>query len=243
MARASDSPVESDQRWTLCGVEYVLTSDLTVFTDHVAAGRSCGLLLSTAEYFERTHALLALLENRHGWDRGLPEGLLACHRCEFEFPSGWTASLALASVGLAVHAGRGSADFVERPACPRCGCPRSVWVYDFVAPDDISEADLDALEFYWRELAEQWWRRQPFYRRGAACRVCGGRVRRGHGYWNREGLHCPRCCDEALHMTFRWSSEEEILGPGALNRLRRNPNYFGPCELSRARSFVRRRRE
>jgi hypothetical protein len=122
-----------------------------------------------------------------------------------------------------VGATPGFAEFSKTGACTKCGNTESFLAYQRYDPSSISQADVDAIRRYWQHLAKLWWSNTS--KITAICDGCNDYVSQAEtSYLIGDNLECERCTDKQL--------------ADGLNKLRRDPHYFGAMELQKARSFA-----
>ncbi|KAM6496599.1 hypothetical protein JOM56_007072 [Amanita muscaria] len=150
---------------------------------------------------------------------------LVCASCGWLFPGSYTLSLVGAVNGYTkvVGATPGYAEFGKTGTCTKCGSEESFLIYQRYKPSSISQADVDAIRRYWRHLAQQWWSNNTSSST-PLCDACNDYVSQAKTYLIGGRLECERCTDKEL--------------VDGLNKLRRDPFYFGDMELQKARSFV-----
>src|SRR5262249_3909938 len=117
-------------------------------------------------------------------------------------------------------AASGHDPFGKTGVCPQCGSEASLLVYEHFPPDQISEADVEAIRRHWQEEGQSWW--EGGARGEAICDNCGSGGPRGRGYLSGTKLVCEECVRNGL------------LAEG-LARLREDPHYYGAALLRKAR--------
>jgi hypothetical protein len=168
------------------------------------------------------------MENQpEGRERDVFAAPLACAGCMWEFPVSYMLSLQSPGLfgGNLLGAIAGFDAFGKTGVCPQCGSGQSLLVYESFPPEKISRADVEAIRRYWQSQSRKWWEHHAADA-SAACDRCSASVARGEGYLNGSHLYCDGCVNQGL-MT------------EGLERLRRDPHYYGSALLRKARAFPR----
>jgi len=150
---------------------------------------------------------------------------LVCAGCSWVFPGSYILGLsgALDNYVSVTGATPGYDEFSKTGICTKCGSAESFLTYQRES-SSINQADVDAIRLYWRILAVVWWRKDAS-RSTAICDGCNDLVGPAEeSYLIGNNLECKRCTDKNL--------------ADGLNKLRRDPHYFGATELQKARSFA-----
>jgi hypothetical protein len=210
---AGDATVEIDR------ARLPLFHTLNEFVAAVAARRAAVLRIRLADYAEAYQEFV-------GFAGTSASPRLLCAGCKQQFPGSFTLRLVAPEVfsgAVVMGASAAGEQFAKTLRCPACGSSEALFVSDAPAAEAITPKDLEALRAYWRHRAQEWWAAQG--RSDAVCDSCNSSISRPDGFLVASSLYCPACCDDTL-------------GPGALEKLRQDPNYFGSGELQRARSFT-----
>ncbi len=192
-----------------------------------AEGRGV-LRIRSVRYGDVLAELAQKLEKRYGrmsrqYQDSIPSSLL-CAGCMWEFPGSYQLSLQSPEMfgGMVFGATPGFDQFGKSGICPQCGSDESLLVYECFPPEQITEADIEAIRRYWRELARSWWQSEQHSQ--AICDRCNNDIARGQGYLSGTSLICENCVRKGL------MSE-------GLEKLRDNPHYYGSALLRKARQF------
>lgn len=151
---------------------------------------------------------------------------LVCAGCLWQFPPSYILSLQAPDLfgGKLFGATAGFNTFGKSGVCPQCGSEQDLLVYEFFRSEDISQADVDAIQRYWRSLAQRWWQQQNEQRSSAICDHCNSDMRRGEGYLLGSNLNCETCVRQGL------------MAEG-LEMLKKNPHYYGVALLRKVRNY------
>jgi hypothetical protein len=96
-------------------------------------------------------------------------------------------------------------------------------LYRFIDPKSITRRDLADIKSYLHHQARVWWASRPDL--PAVCDGCSAPVARDSGWLIGSWLVCSACADR------RFSGD-------ALDRLKQNPDHFGPGLLELARQMA-----
>ena len=113
--------------------------------------------------------------------------------------------------------------------CNHCGNNEAYYIFDCMSSADITQNDVDLIRKYQQTLAKDWWDNNPTVTQIACFGFdCDGygKVERGMGYFVETNIECERCYNK------RFS--------GALDTLKRDPNYYGTGLVRRARTMFSR---
>jgi len=162
---------------------------------------------------------------RRAQRRAFMNATVVCAGCGWTFPPSYLHRL-MGMVGpgtMLIGAVPGGEEFARTKRCTRCESEQCLLVYERLGPRDITEQDVDILEEFWRAEARAWWAGRE--KDTAICDVCNVRVPRDEGGVVGAGrmLNCESCMSRTMDE--------------ALYRLREDPYYYGPTELSKARAF------
>ena len=183
------------------------------------------LRFRSAEYRPTNVALLQRVEAAYGKssprESDLAHAELHCAGCLMEFP--WSYRLSLGghgTAGVVWGATPGFREFGQTGRCPQCGSESSLLVYESFNGWDVTEDDVDRIRRYWRMRARDAWKQLPG--QVGCCDDCNGDIPRDEGYLDGSNLICASCAAQKL--------------AGAVEKLRRDPHYFGSALLRKIRA-------
>jgi len=227
VSTSTPTPVHSLVYLRYNGVLFPVVWTIADFVTATASKNLVMLRLRTEQYASHMHDIMRHFDSKY--DPSSPEYLafkntrLLCAGCGWQFPQSYTLSLIGALDGCSVvGAIPGYAEFAKTGTCTKCGSADSHLAYQCYDPSSISQADVDAIRQYWRHRSEQWWSNTG--KSTAICDGCNNYISQAGTYLIGGHLECERCTDEQL--------------ADGLNKLRRNPHYFGATELQVARTFA-----
>lgn len=218
-------------RVTLDGTEFQLANNIDALYAAIEVEGRGVLRFRSLTYGNVLAELVQRLETRYGpmsrqYRDSVPSPLL-CAGCLWEFPGSYKMSLQAPEMFAdrsVIGATPGFDQFGRSGVCPQCGSNEGLLVYECFLPEQISEADIEAIRRYWRELAQAW--RKSQQRSQGICNDCNDDIAQGQGYLFGTDLICENCVRKGL------------LTEG-LESLRNNPHYYGSALLRKARPFRR----
>lgn len=204
------------------GVWMPLTLDFEEFRKLLAKKTACVLLINIDDYPHTWQKLFNYISDNFREDVRLigtvTSPILICPSCKLEYSSSQIINITTKSEFF-----KGTA---PTDRCPVCGSKQILFLLDYIAPEEITHSDIEAIRQHWRYLAQTWWKTES--RIEALCDVCGSPLFRDTGYVSSSNRHlyCEDCC-------------KRHLCSDALEHLRKNPYYFGSLVLRKARYFGR----
>lgn len=221
--------VSSSSSIEFSGVSFPVVWVVSDFVATTASLERVALRLCTKQYATHMRDIMQRFDSKYA--PSSPEyqafrhgTCLVCAGCGWEFPGSYTLSLidsAFDHHARITGATPGFTEFGKTGICTKCGSADSFLTYQRYEPSSISQADVDAIQRYWRHLAQLWWSNTN--RSTAICDCCSKDVAQAETYLSGNNLECKRCTDNLL--------------ADGLNELRRNPYYLGAMELQMARSY------
>lgn len=208
------------------GTVFTIVSSVPDFISRVVQENRAVLRFRTAAYTDTLRLIGEQFERRYGPSSpqyaDLIPSPLHCGSCLKEFPRSFLMALMMPFQRVSGGA-QGAAQFGAAGTCPHCGSDESLLVYEHFVRESIAPEDVEAVGNYWLDRARRWWTQQP-NRAQAICDTCNAPVLRGGGYLVSNSLLCDKCGAKTLRT-------------GALEQLRRDPHYFGPAIVRKARPF------
>ncbi|KIL62619.1 hypothetical protein M378DRAFT_751599 [Amanita muscaria Koide BX008] len=226
---STPSPVRSSGSIEFIGVSFPVMWTVADFIATTASLDRVALRLRTEQYATHMRDIMRQFGSKYAPSspeyQAFKHTSLVCASCGWLFPGSYTLSLIGAVNGYTTVVGAtpGYAEFGKTGTCTKCGSEESFLIYQHYKPPSISQADVDAIRRYWRHLAQQWWSNNTSSST-PLCDACNDYVSQAKTYLIGGRLECERCTDKEL--------------VDGLNKLRRDPFYFGDMELQKARSFV-----
>jgi hypothetical protein len=218
----------SSDKIELDGVSFPVVRTVADFVAASASLDRIALRLRNDQYKDQMKDIIRQFEKyppSSPENRALKAAPLVCAGCNWEFPG----SYKLALIGFSQHvtsvsgATPGFTEFGSTGTCTKCGSAESFVIYERYDPSSISQADVDAIRRYWKHRAHQW-----VLETGSSwkfCEACSSDFdARIQSFLIGSRLHCESCTDRDLD--------------DGLNKLRRDPYYFGATELRKARAFA-----
>jgi len=214
------------------GVSFQVVWTVADFVATTASSDRVALRLRTEQYATHMGDIMRQFDSKHAPSspeyQAFKNASLNCAGCRWQFPGSFTLSL----IGVfndrtrVVGATPGYAEFGRNSTCTECGHKESFLTYQRYEPSSIRQADVDAIRRYWRQLAKLWWSNTR--KSTAICDSCNDLVSNMETTYfigvDGNRLECEDCTDKQL--------------ADGVDKLRRNPFYYGATELQKARSFA-----
>jgi hypothetical protein len=221
-----DRSPDSTAGITIDGTKFPLADSVDALCMAIETGGRGALRFPIATYPSVFTLLGQWAEERYGRESQqfsqVAAASLVCAGCLGKFPDHFKIGLLMRYTRVS-GAAPGFDQFSKSGICPQCGSDEALLVYEYVPPEEVSEADIYAIRRYWQERALTWWRNQS--RSQAICDFCSTTIARNQGYLFSDRLICEECVQKTL--------------ANALNDLKRNPDYYGTGLLRKARPFRR----